>query len=277
MRICISILLLIQGFFLLPELFEFFGEKGIIQAELNEYLGLAWLPTVATFTAYVGKIGFSHNDAVLGLFLIYLGSLTALLLGWHTRTAAVFSWFLHFTFMNTATVANYGVDQFTHFVLFYFTWMPISKSFSVDKVSGGVSSEIGSDVTLSLRLIQLHLCVVYFVAGFGKAKGVMWWNGEAIWRALMLPEYNQFDFSWLATVPILAIMITWASIGIEILYPVFIWPKRTRRWWVIAILGLHLGIGFFQGLYLFAAVMIILTGTAFGISADLNGKQYQTG
>jgi hypothetical protein len=47
-------------------------------------------------------------------------------------------------------------------------------------------------------------------------------------------------------------------------YPVFIWLKQTRRFWLAGILLMHLLIGLTMGLYLFALIMIVLNLAAFG-------------
>ena len=47
-------------------------------------------------------------------------------------------------------------------------------------------------------------------------------------------------------------------------YPVGIWLKRTKRFWLLSIISMHLFIGIFLGLYLFAGIMILLNLTAFG-------------
>jgi hypothetical protein len=52
---------------------------------------------------------------------------------------------------------------------------------------------------------------------------------------------------------------------VEVGYVFLIWPRRTRRVWFVATLGLHLGIGLFMGLVFFSSVMILLTGCLFMI------------
>ena len=48
---------------------------------------------------------------------------------------------------------------------------------------------------LSLRLIQLHLVVIYGMAGLGKLQGPSWWNGMAIWGTMTAGEFVVFDFT----------------------------------------------------------------------------------
>jgi uncharacterized membrane protein YhiD involved in acid resistance len=56
---------------------------------------------------------------------------------------------------------------------------------------------------------------------------------------------------------------------VEIGYVFFIWPRRTRRLWCIATIGLHLGLGLFMGLVFFSSVMILLTGCLFLIAEEV--------
>jgi hypothetical protein len=112
----------------------------------------------------------------------------------------------------------------------------------------------------------MHLCVIYFSSGIAKARGGQWWNGEAIWRAVMQPQFHVFEMGWLASVPLLALLASWGTLLVEIGYPLFIWPARTRRLWLLAIVGMHVAIGLILGLWFFAAVLIVLNLAAFGVS-----------
>jgi hypothetical protein len=158
----------------------------------------------------------------------------------------------------------YGVDAFAHVSLFYCLVMPVGAAFSLDRRAGRAVDAPSATATLSLRVLQLHLCIVYLSSGVEKALGEQWRNGEAIWRSLMLPEYAQFDFSWMAFTPWLAMLVAWGTLAIEIGYAFFIWPRQTRKLWVLATLGLHLGIAVFLGLWLFSSMMMVLTFSAFG-------------
>ena len=56
---------------------------------------------------------------------------------------------------------------------------------------------------------------------------------------------------------------------LEIGYPVFIWPRRTRLIWLVSIMGMHVAIGLTMGMYLFALIMIVLNAAAFGPTVRL--------
>jgi hypothetical protein len=51
----------------------------------------------------------------------------------------------------------------------------------------------------------------------------------------------------------------WGTLVVEIGYAFLVWPRRTRKAWCIATIGLHLGVGLFMGLVFFSSVMILFT------------------
>ena len=68
----------------------------------------------------------------------------------------------------------------------------------------------------------------------------------------------------MAQVPWLSKAVSWGTLVIEIGYPFFVWPRRTRGLWVLLTLSLHAGIALFMGLWLFSGTMAVLTFAAFG-------------
>lgn len=271
LRILVAVVLLAQAFAIFPFLYEFYGEKAIIQNSLNEFFNYNYpFPRISQIAEYLGQYGYSFNGVVQAFFLAYLVALTCLLLGWQTRIAAVLTWVLQFVIMNSSVLSNYGVDAYAHFVLFYFMWMPIDRGLSLDaKFSSNPDKYRWTPfVTISLRIFQLHMCFTYFVAGFGKAMGYMWWNGEAIWQSLMLPEYRQFDLSFLASYPVIPMILGYFTLFIETFYPIGMYLKKVRPYWTLAIVGLHFGIIMFQGLQVFGSIMMALTFCLFGLDYD---------
>lgn len=266
LRISISAVLLAQVGFLYQDIFELFGSKAILQESLTSYFVSPMVPRLSWVLPILNSWGISEQTALIAVGVGYCLVLFSLLLGLASRFSAFSAWFLHWVLMNTGLCTNYGADNYAHVFLFYLIWMPCGRLWSLDALIKKplVSS---SWARLSLRVIQLHLCISYFMAGFDKAMGPQWWNGEVIWRALMLPVYSQWDMSWLAQVPVLAKVSAWGTLVVEMGYPIFIWPKRTRRLWIALIVSMHLGIIVFLGLGIFGAIMTCFTVCAFGVSA----------
>jgi hypothetical protein len=199
---------------------------------------------------------------------LYVVCLVALCLGLGTRAAAVSSWSLHLMLEATGAGTNYGADWLAHVFLFYLVWLPSGAALSLDRLLARVRPGPSQGARLGLRVVQIHLCIVYLTSGVAKARSRAWWSGDAIWRALMSPEYRRFDFSWLASHPWLAVAAGWGVLLVEIGYAALIWPRFTRRIWVVLTAALHLGIAVFMGLTVFGAIMMVFTVAAFGVDAE---------
>jgi hypothetical protein len=100
-----------------------------------------------------------------------------------------------------------------------------------------------------------------------KLSGEQWRNGEAMWRAVMRPGWEPFDLSWLAFHPWLPLLGCWATLIVELGYAFAIWPRTSRRWWLLAAIGMHAGIAVVLGLWSFAALMVVYNVAAFGFTA----------
>lgn len=268
LRIGLASVLLIQAGMVAPALFDLYGRAGILQTPLLDALGRSEFVRLGWLIDRLAPLGIGEAPIIVAVGTFYVLALVALLAGWYTRTAAAGAWFSHLMLMMTADVTNYGVDRFANIFLFYLMWMPAGAALSLDRWLGRTPVGPTSMARFALRLVQIHLCVVYLVSGVGKALGEQWWNGEAIWRTLNMPEYRQYDFTWLAHYPWLAVGAGWMVMLVESGYPVMIWPRRTRRLWVAATVALHVGIAAFMGLGVFGAIMAVLTISAFAVPAN---------
>ena len=110
----------------------------------------------------------------------------------------------------------------------------------------------------------MHLSFIYFFGGVAKALGSGWWNGTSLWRTLTRSPFNLIPaetlISWKYVFPAAGIAVFLLELG----YPFAIWPKRTRFFWLICIVSMHIAIGLAMGMYLFSLVMIVLNAAAFG-------------
>jgi hypothetical protein len=105
---------------------------------------------------------------------------------------------------------------------------------------------------------------MYCASGIEKALGSQWWNGDAIWISLQQDQFHHFETGWLAQVPFIPKLLGWITICTEALYPFGIFMNRTKKIWLVAVIGMHFFILLFLGLYLFGALMILLNVSAFG-------------
>ncbi|MGK3994356.1 HTTM domain-containing protein [Sorangium sp. So ce1024] len=271
LRIGLASVLLLQAAMVAPVFLDLYGRSGILQGPLNDVLARSDLLRIGWLVDGLALLGVGEAVFVRSTGALYALALFALLLGWRPRAAAALAWLTHLLLMMTADSTSYGADSYAHIFLFYLMWMPSGAALSLDRWLGRAPAEPPAATRLSLRVAQVHLCISYLASGLAKASGEQWWNGEAIWRSVMMPEYRQLDFTWLARHPWIPMIAGWIVLLIEIGYAFFIWPRRSRRVWVAATVALHLGIALFLGLVVFGALMAALTLAVFGVSAEPRG------
>jgi hypothetical protein len=265
-RIATALLGLATVAVLSPSVLDIYGPEGFIQWVISDQiLRVERLPSLVHISDLLDRSGLSGGTVVKGAFALYAGALAGLLLGWRTRLSAAAAWLLHFLILNTNMIFGYGVETFIHLGLFYSLVFPSAESWSLDARAGRTGARRWSvDARIAQRVLQLHACIVYLNAGVAKGFGSDWWSGEAIWRSTMQPSYGQFDMSWMAAAPMVSLLAGWGTLLVEGGYLFFIWPRRTRPFWLAAVLLLHAGIGVLMGLWLFAGSMIVLNIAAFG-------------
>jgi Vitamin K-dependent gamma-carboxylase len=243
------------------------GANGLISRDLTEAIVAMDSTLLPRLSWVVSLANYFHlaESAVLAISLYALFASGCLLIaGIFCRLAAIVAWFLHVAANTSAGLMTYGVDNFITICLFYLMVSPLPDRFSLD---WRLRHRRPSDPQLLgffQRILQLHLCVIYFFGGLDKCLGSGWWNGDNIWRALIRPPFNiispQLILRWNLFLPAIGMLICLIEIG----YPIFIWLKRTRAIWLTAVLVMHAGIAVAMGLYQFAWVMIVLNLAAFG-------------
>jgi hypothetical protein len=111
---------------------------------------------------------------------------------------------------------------------------------------------------IAIRLIQLHMCIIYLFSGLGKLQGESWWNGEAVWISSANLEYQYLiDVTWLASHPYIVGILTHATVYWELTYSALVWPRLTRPWVLLMAVIIHGGIVVAYGMPTFGLVMLI--------------------
>ncbi len=193
-------------------------------------------------------------NAIIVLFILGVGG----------RITSILTWAIAISYAHRTSPANFGLDQINCMLTLYLCIGPAMQYLSVDRwlrlkfaKDKLRLDQPSSTANVALRLIQLHLCVIYLWAGLGKLQGEAWWNGNATWLALANYEYQSMDMTWLAHFPRLLETLTHVTVAWEVSFSFLVWPKRSR-WFMLAIgTGMHLGIGMFLGMWTFGSIMII--------------------
>lgn len=109
-------------------------------------------------------------------------------------------------------------------------------------------------------LCGYQVILIYVNSGIYKLLGEEWLQGSALYYALTLDVFRVFpllsDLAWQVTPFVL--VGSWISIWAQLLFPVLLLWRPTRYAALAIIMGMHLGIGLFLGLWPFSIAMIAL-------------------
>jgi Vitamin K-dependent gamma-carboxylase len=180
-----------------------------------------------------------------------------------TRVTSVLSLLCAISYANRVPAALFGLDQINIMLNLYLAIGPSGAAFSLDRWlatrrarSAGPPAKSAA-ANLAIRLIQLHMCVIYFFAGISKLQGDSWWDGTAMWRAFANLEYQSLDLTCLAWHPWVVNLMTHTTTVWEISFCVLVWQKRWRPIVLAMAIVLHVGIGACLGMWTFGLIMLV--------------------
>ena len=247
-----------------------------LQRSLHEW----YLPSVYLLT---------NNPAAIRLIYgFFLAAMICLTLGLFSRTASILCWVGHISFVQRGYLHWFGMDSVLAMLTLYLMFAPSGAVWSLDNlmrrarnarqalankdaVLRDANPQPSWTANLTMRLIQIHMCIIYFCAGCAKLQGRSWWSGIAVWYTIMIPEFRLVDMSWLAKseeIPWLPHLVSSlgvaATIFFEVGFPFLIYVRILRPLMLFLGVGMHAGIGLFMGLGGFGASM--LTGLSSFVS-----------
>lgn len=232
-----------------------------------------FVPRLGWLVALGSHVGLNEWTALSAAWWALLGAGCGLLVGLFCRSAAILAWFIHLCAAKSGGFVSYGVDNFMTIGLFYLMLSPLPDRYSLDQKLRGIRGKDPQLHGFFRRVLQVHLCLIYFFGGIAKCLGSGWWDGSNLWRALIRPPFNiiapEILIRWKYVFPVAGIVICL----LEISYPFFIWNRRTRGIWLTCICGMHIAIGLAMGMYLFAFIMLVLNIAAFGRGLGVQGKR----
>ena len=238
------------------DLKAFFGPRG-------------WL-SPAAMGQLPGRIGaWSYFDWIhspAGLWAAHLAALAVFLLltvGLFSRVMAALAFLITVSYANrVAPMALFGLDDINALLAMYLMVGPCGAAYSLDRLrrgagQGGAPVRPSTSANLAIRLIQVHMCIVYFFSATGKLMGGSWWGGQAVWLSIGNLEYQSLDLTWLADHPLVINALTHLTVLWELSYAVLVWPRLTRPLVIAMAVCVHLGIAVALGMPTFGLVMLI--------------------
>jgi len=238
--------------------------------DLVEFLGPdSWIPREAARELHRGTFAFSYLwyfDAPALLWAQHIAALIVfalLTVGCWSRVTSVLACLITLSYCHRLEGALFGLDQVNAMLAMYLMVGASGAAYSVDRLAHqrrtGDSSPPPPAVStnIAIRLIQLHMCVIYLFGGISKMRGNMWWDGSAVWYAVSNLEYQSLDMTWLGHFPWLLALLTHVTVFWETFYCFLVWPKFTRPVTLLLAFCVHGGIALFLGMITFGLAMLI--------------------
>jgi hypothetical protein len=242
------------------DLNAFLGPQSWVSQEANQVLtgGGGGGDYTWSYLWYLESPGALWTAHIAALFVF-----AALTVGFCTRVSAVLAWIATLAYCHRLQGALFGLDQVNAMIAMYLVVGPSGAVYSVDawwrsrrqRVEAGSLDSVSANV--AIRLIQVHLSIVYLFGGISKLKGTSWWDGSAVWFAVANYEYQSLDMTWLAHWPWLIALLSHATVFWETFYPVLVWPRLTRPVMLAMAVAVHGGIALCLGMPTFGLAMII--------------------
>lgn len=200
------------------------------------------------------------------LWTVHLAALLVfalLMLGLFSRTVAVLAYLLAVSYAHRVTPgAFFGLDKVNVFLAMYLMLGPSGARYSLDRLwqrrhGNTADPPASTSANVAIRLLQIHLAIVYLFSGLAKAEGASWQAGTAVWGAVASYEYQSFDMTWMADWPILVAVLTHATVAWELFYCCLIWNRFTRPIMLWMAVAVHGGIALLMGMVTFGVAMLI--------------------
>ena len=230
----------------------------------------------------------NHVTDPTAMWIVHFSIVAVMLafaLGLCTRVTSVLTWVGMMSYIQRAPNALFGMDTIMVLLVFYLMIGPSGAALSLDRLikrywvvtrarrrgeamppPSAPSPSISAN--LALRLLQVHMAIVYGASGVSKLLGGVWWEGTATWLTMANFEFSPlrnsfymaaleficaYRWRWGAVVNIL----TYGTLAFEVGFPFLIWNKRLRPLLIIAAVGFHMGIAICMGLVTFSMMMLI--------------------
>ncbi|MFD0863478.1 hypothetical protein ACFQ1M_14780 [Sungkyunkwania multivorans] len=161
-----------------------------------------------------------------------------------------------------------GGDNLLEFIMLYMIFADSFKYLTINKVSKVKNPSLEKIKNVFSNLagysIIIHLCIAYFVSGINKAHADVWFNGVATYYTFSLESYQGTSFNKsLALNGYFVTISTYATILIELYFPVLVWFRKLRNIMLVLMGGIHVGIYIFMAIYDFEILFLSTYGFFF--------------
>ena len=239
---------------LLPNLFAFFGSRGILPNYPPDS-GTAWsvlrLPGGAPL--------------LIALFVALLIGAVALTIGCCSRVAAVVVWVGVLSLSHRNPLIGNSGDELVGNVALFLALAPSGESLSLDRwrrVGPAEFWEFPRRAPWGMRLVQVQLSIVYLSTVWQKVQGELWRDGTAVSYALRIADVGRVPTPGFITHSVvLTELMTFGTMALELSLGILVWNRAMRPWLLSLGILMHLSIELtiMVGFFSFAMIVCYLS------------------
>jgi hypothetical protein len=219
----------------------------------------------------------THGCILAAMFLFTIG--------FCTRVTSVLTWLGMLCYTQRAHTSLFGMDTIMNVVVLYLMIGPSGAALSVDRLIARYWATYQAlrnhlpaptflrpapsvSANVAIRLLQIHVCIIYAASGLSKLLGPAWWSGWSVWGTMVNYEFSPMRLQiytgflhlisqhrWLCE--LVTTGGSYFTLAFEIYFPVLVWIPSLRWTMVLAAVLLHTGIALCMGLVTFSLMMLI--------------------
>jgi Vitamin K-dependent gamma-carboxylase len=201
----------------------------------------------------------TNGAMLIGIVVLVLAAF-ALLVGWHSRLAAILVFILIMSFERRIPLAFNSGDALVRIEALFIAISPCGAALSLDqRRTTGSFWSAQTRPNWPIRLLQVQLSIIYIAAAQVKLSGEPWLHGTAVSYVLRLEDMQRVIApEWFATNALAMNMLTWGTIAVELAVGILVWFPRFRPWVLAAGVLMHLLIDAYVQVGIFSYAMFVM-------------------
>ncbi|MCD9197290.1 HTTM domain-containing protein [Aeromicrobium wangtongii] len=239
--------------------------------------GSRWTDEVLSSRGWPSFLGMFTQLGGVAFDLAYLATIgfgVLMMLGLYTRASSFMTLLLWVSLYVSNPFVGSGGDAILRMVLLYMCLTDSGRHWSLDarrrsrreqvrlstgSRAGVVPAWMSNTLhNLGIILIVHQVVMVYLGSSFWKVQSPVWKDGTAVYYPLQTDAYSPWHdvLQPLYANATLIAGATYAAVLVQMFFPVLLLYRPTRFLALIAVTGMHLGIGLLMGIMYFSLVMI---------------------
>jgi hypothetical protein len=274
MRFLVGLVALWWFLSLLPVVQEWYGPQGTFPLSLTEELRK---DAAGDTTFAIGVLDWVETPSQLWfVYFLGLASIVLMIAGVLSRFTTIAALLTVLSFIHRGLMFTRPVDDILALLMFYLCLGPNGSELSIDALirrrrqrhaangsnAGPTAVRYSSAATVAVRLMQIHLALIYGAMFIAQLQGEAWWQGTAVWWIMARPDSRLIDFTGVSSSGSLAFEYlinfgTHAILLFEIGFALLIWHPLSRPIFLALSVVFWVGMALVSGWISFSVLMLL--------------------